>query len=229
MLAFTFTNRAAREMRERIEREVGGEAARALWVGTFHATGVRILRREAARLGLPHDFTIYDREDQEGVVREAIRALELPEAAFRPGAVIARISDAKSALVGPDAFERAAVAPHERRLAELYRLYQAELARNGALDFDDLIAEVVRLFRDHPEVGERYGRRFEHVLVDEYQDTNHAQLRLVEALTTSPSTAGAAPTSPTFSSSSAPFRGPRWCGWSRTTARPATSSPPPTR
>ena len=182
VLAFTFTNRAAREMRERIERLVGAEAARALWVGTFHATGVRILRREAARLDLPRDFTIYDREDQEGLVRAAVRRLELPEAAFRPGAVIARISDAKNALVDPEAFERAAVAPHEKRVAELYGIYQAELRRNGALDFDDLIAEVVRLFRDQPEIAARYGQRFEHVLVDEYQDTNHAQFRLVETL-----------------------------------------------
>ena len=182
VLAFTFTNRAAREMRERIEQMVGAEAARPLWVGTFHATGVRILRREADRLGRPRDFTIYDREDQEGVVRAAIRRLELPEGAFRPGAVIARISDAKNSLVSPDEFEHAAAAPHEQRMAELYRAYQDELRRNGALDFDDLIAEVVRLFRDHPEVAARYSRRFEHVLVDEYQDTNHAQFRLVEAL-----------------------------------------------
>ncbi len=182
VLAFTFTNRAAREMRQRIEPLVGAEAARSLWVGTFHATGVRILRREAGLLAIPRDFTIYDREDQEGVVRAAIRRLELPEGAFRPGAVIARISDAKNALVSPEAFEHAATAPHERRMAELYRLYQDELRRNGALDFDDLIAEVVRLFRDHPEVAARYSRRFEHVLVDEYQDTNHAQFRLVESL-----------------------------------------------
>jgi len=161
---------------------VGAEAARKLWVGTFHATGVRILRREAERLALPRDFTIYDREDQEGVVRAAIRRLELPEGAFRPGAVIARISDAKNTLVSPESFERAAVAPHEKRLAELYGIYQEELRRNGALDFDDLIAEVVRLFRDHPETAARYSRRFEHVLVDEYQDTNHAQFRLVESL-----------------------------------------------
>ena len=182
VLAFTFTNRAAREMRERIAGMVGGEAARALWVGTFHATGVRILRREAARLGIPRDFAIYDREDQETLVRAAIRRLGLREDAFKPAAVIARISDAKNALVSPEAFAHAAVSPHERTLAELYALVQAELRSNGALDFDDLIAEVVSMFRAHPEVAERYGRRFEHVLVDEYQDTNHAQFRLVEAL-----------------------------------------------
>ena len=182
ILAFTFTNRAAREMRERITRAVGDEASRALWVGTFHATGVRILRREAGRLGLPRDFAIYDREDQEAVVRAVMRRLELPDSVVRPGALLARISDAKNALVTPEAFAHAAVSPHERRLAEAFALYQEELRRGGALDFDDLIAEVVRMFRDQPEVAAAYARRFEHVLVDEYQDTNHAQFRLVESL-----------------------------------------------
>jgi len=183
VLAFTFTNRAAREMRERIGGTVGDDAAR-LWVGTFHGTGVRILRREAGRGGLPGvtpDFTIYDREDQESLLREVMAALQLPEA-FRLGEVLARISDAKNALVSPAEAERAAVSPWERRIAETYGRYQAELSRRGALDFDDLIGEVVTLFRQRPEVLERYARKFEHVLVDEYQDTNHAQFRLVVAL-----------------------------------------------
>jgi DNA helicase-2/ATP-dependent DNA helicase PcrA len=183
ILAFTFTNRAAREMRERISAVAGeGPGLRALWVGTFHATCVRLLRREAAAAGIPSDFAIYDREDQEGIVRGLIRGLELPEGAFRVGAVIQRISDAKNALVGPAEFERVAAGPHERRLAELYGLYERELARDGALDFDDLIGRTVRLLHEQPAVAERYGRRFEHVLVDEYQDTNHAQFRLVHAL-----------------------------------------------
>jgi DNA helicase-2/ATP-dependent DNA helicase PcrA len=183
ILAFTFTNRAAREMRERIAAVAGGEAAlRALWVGTFHATCVRLLRREAAAAGIPRDFAIYDREDQEGIVRGLVRRLELPEGAFRVGSVIERISDAKNALVGPAEFERLAASPHEKRLAELYALYERELARDGALDFDDLIGRAVQLLGGQPAVAERYGRRFEHVLVDEYQDTNHAQFRLVRSL-----------------------------------------------
>jgi len=187
ILAFTFTNRAAREMRARIDAAVGasaspGRAARELWVGTFHATCVRLLRREAEAAGIPPGFAIYDREDQEGVIRGLVKRLELPDAAFRIGAVLARISDAKNALVGPAEFERVAASPHERRLAELYGLYQRELARNGALDFDDLIGTTVRLLQVRPDVAERYGRRFQHVLVDEYQDTNHAQFRLVHAL-----------------------------------------------
>src|SRR5262245_44149251 len=183
VLAFTFTNRAAREMRERIGATVG-DAAGGLWVGTFHGTGVRILRREAARGELPGvvpDFTIYDRDDQESVLRDVMAALQLPEA-YRLGDVLARISDAKNALVTPAEAERAAVSPWERRIAETYARYQGELRRRGALDFDDLIGEVAGLFRDHPEVLERYARKFEHVLVDEYQDTNHAQFRLVAAL-----------------------------------------------
>jgi len=182
VLAFTFTNRAAREMRERIERAVGAAAARALWVGTFHATGVRILRQEAARVGLPRDFAIYDREDQEGVVRDIARRLALPEAGYRPALLLDRISDAKSALVSPAEFERLAPSPFERRVAEVYGLYEAELRASGALDFDDLIARVVALMRDDPEAGARWSRRFAHVLVDEYQDTNHAQFRMVQAL-----------------------------------------------
>lgn len=181
VLAFTFTNRAAREMRERIERAVGPAAAR-LWIGTFHATAVRLLRREAATLGLAPGFTIYDREDQEGLLREIRRDLGLDEAEYRPGIVLGRISDCKNALVGPEHAERAAMTPFDRNVAKVYAAYQAALRRSGALDFDDLIAESVRLFLEHPEAGERWSRRFEHVLVDEYQDTNHAQFRLVQAL-----------------------------------------------
>jgi len=180
VLAFTFTNRAAREMRERIARAVGPAAGR-LWVGTFHATAARLLRREAAAAGLPRDFTIYDRDDQEGVLRGILRDLDRTDEPARVGAVLARISDAKNALVTPEEAARAATGPAERRVAEAYARYQAALRASGALDFDDLIVETVRVLR-RAEVGARWAGRFEHVLVDEYQDTNHAQFRMVEAL-----------------------------------------------
>ncbi|MFN8588049.1 MAG: UvrD-helicase domain-containing protein [Candidatus Eisenbacteria bacterium] len=181
ILAFTFTNRAAKEMRERIEKAVGADAKR-LWVGTFHATAVRLLRRECATLGLPAGFSIYDREDQEGLLRDILKDLGLSDAGFKVGVVLGRISDCKNALVSPDECERAAMTPFDRSVAQCYRRYQAGLRAAGALDFDDLIAESVRLFLEHPAAGERWSRRFEHILVDEYQDTNHAQFRLVQAL-----------------------------------------------
>jgi DNA helicase-2/ATP-dependent DNA helicase PcrA len=181
VLAFTFTNRAAREMRARIERSLGSAAAGA-WIGTFHATAMRILRREAATLGLPQGFSVYDRDDQEAVIRELVRAAGLPDTVYKTGLVLGRISDAKNSLVRPAEVERVALGDFDRHLAALYAKYQAALRRAGALDFDDLIAETVRLWIDHPESGARWSRRFQHVLVDEYQDTNHAQFRLVQSL-----------------------------------------------
>jgi DNA helicase-2/ATP-dependent DNA helicase PcrA len=181
ILAFTFTNRAAREMRGRIQGTVG-PAASALWIGTFHATALRILRREANTLGLPQGFTIYDRDDQEAILRELIKDAALPDTIYRVGIVLGRISDAKNALVKPAEAERAAQHEFDVQIAKLYGRYQAALRRAGALDFDDLIAETVRLWLDHPDSGERWSRRFRHVLVDEYQDTNHAQFRLVQSL-----------------------------------------------
>src|SRR5262245_4415711 len=184
ILAFTFTNRAAREMRERIARTVGEVAAR-LWVGTFHATGVRILRREAGagRIpGLDAGFVIYDREDQETALEEVLAGLGLPEGAIKLGEALRAISDAKNALVPVDEYERLAMSPQQQRLAACYRGYQQALRSQGALDFDDLIGEVVRLLHESPDLLARYRERFQHVLVDEYQDTNRAQFRLVEAL-----------------------------------------------
>ncbi len=181
ILAFTFTNRAAREMRERIEQAVG-PVARELWVGTFHATAMRLLRREAHTLGLSPAFTIYDRADQESILKEILKSLELSDVGYKLGVVLGRISDAKNALVTPDDFERTAMSPFDRNVAICFRRYQAALRKAGALDFDDLIAESVRLFLSFPDAGARWSRRFQHVLVDEYQDTNHAQFRLVQAL-----------------------------------------------
>ncbi|MEO5988496.1 MAG: UvrD-helicase domain-containing protein [Candidatus Eisenbacteria bacterium] len=181
ILAFTFTNRAAREMRGRIESTVG-PVARELWVGTFHATALRLLRREARTLGISPSFTIYDRADQESILKDILRTLALSDVGYKLGVVLGRISDAKNSLVTPDDFARTAMSPFDVNIAECFRRYQAALRKAEALDFDDLIAESVRLFLGFPEAGARWSRRFEHVLVDEYQDTNHAQFRLVQAL-----------------------------------------------
>ena len=181
ILAFTFTNRAAREMRARLQRLVGERVER-LWVGTFHATCLRILRRECARIGYPPGFTVYDREDQSALLKQVLRELDLEGRAEKPGFFLARIAGAKNALVGPDAYDAAAVTPAERQAARAYRAYQEALVRQSALDFDDLIARAVLLLEGEPAVRQRYAGRFRHVLVDEYQDTNHAQFRLVAAL-----------------------------------------------
>jgi len=181
ILAFTFTNRAAREMRERLRGLVGEDFER-LWVGTFHGTCLRILRREAARLRLPNAFTVFDREDQTQLLSRVLKELDLAGRDVRPSFYLSRISGAKNALVDPDAYEASAVAPNERQAARVYRAYQAELVREGALDFDDLIAHSVILLERDAEARARYAGRFRHVLVDEFQDTNHAQFRLVAAL-----------------------------------------------
>jgi DNA helicase-2/ATP-dependent DNA helicase PcrA len=181
VLAFTFTNRAAREMKERL-RDLVGEDFERLWVGTFHGTCLRILRREAGRLRLAPGFSVFDREDQTALLARVLKELDLAGRDLKPSFFLSRISGAKNALVDPDTYEATAVAPTERQAARVYRAYQQGLAREGALDFDDLIAHAVALLERDPEARARYGGRFRHVLVDEFQDTNHAQFRLVGAL-----------------------------------------------
>jgi DNA helicase-2/ATP-dependent DNA helicase PcrA len=178
VLAFTFTNKAARELRERVHALVGPDAAAALWVGTFHATCARLLRREAARAGLPPAFSIFDRDDQLALLKQALKAQDISDD-LKPGLVLSRISGAKNAFVDPEGFLRAASFDLDRRLAHVYAAYEEGLARAGAVDFDDLIVRTARLLEDDQEVRARYAGRFRHVLVDEYQDTNHAQFRLV--------------------------------------------------
>jgi DNA helicase II / ATP-dependent DNA helicase PcrA len=182
ILAITFTNKAADEMKQRVAALVGPVAAR-MWVSTFHAACVRILRRDGGVLGYPSSFTIYDQADAVRLTGYVLRDLDIDPKKMTPRGVHAAISAAKNELVGVDAYAGAAASIYERRIADVYREYQARLLKAGAMDFDDLLVQAVRLLTEHPEVGERYRRRFRHVLVDEFQDTNRAQNELVLALT----------------------------------------------
>jgi DNA helicase-2/ATP-dependent DNA helicase PcrA len=183
ILAVTFTNKAAEEMRRRVEHLVLPAGIRPPLIATFHAACVRILRERAAEAGLPASFVIYDEDDRLGVVKEAMREVDVDERALTPGAAVHRISHAKNQMLRPEDVEQLARTPREERLAALYRLYEQRLQASGALDFDDLLLRVVRLFETAREVLAWYRTRWPHVLVDEYQDTNRAQYRIVQLLT----------------------------------------------
>ena len=175
ILSLTFTNKAAGEMRERIRTLLGREPA-GMWIGTFHAIGVRILRRDAQRLGWTPSFTVYDADDADGLVKRILRdTLKLDVKKWSPRAVHHAISAAKNELTSAAAYEASAVDPFERVVAQVYPLYQQALRDANAFDFDDLLVKPVQLFREHPHVLRRYVDRFGFLLVDEYQDTNRAQ------------------------------------------------------
>ncbi|WP_326721126.1 DNA helicase PcrA [Streptomyces sp. NBC_00243] len=181
ILAITFTNKAAGEMKERVEHLVGPRA-NAMWVMTFHSACVRILRRESKRLGFTSSFSIYDAADSKRLMALVCRDLDLDPKRFPPKSFSAKISNLKNELIDEEDFAAQAADGFEKTLAQAYVMYQSRLREANALDFDDLIMTTVNLLRAFPDVAEHYHRRFRHVLVDEYQDTNHAQYALVREL-----------------------------------------------
>jgi DNA helicase-2/ATP-dependent DNA helicase PcrA len=181
IMAVTFTNKAAREMRDRLDQLLGADRARELTLGTFHATCARILRRHAEAAGISPDYVIYDADDQERLVRQAIHDLDLDEKRYTPAAVRAVISRAKNELVAPDGY--VATSYYGEIVKRIYERYQRLLGASGGLDFDDLLMVTVRAFYANPDLLSTYQNRYQHVLVDEFQDTNQAQYALLRQLT----------------------------------------------
>lgn len=182
ILAITFTNKAAQEMRERVDKIVG-MGAESVWVSTFHSTCVRILRRYIDRLGYDNNFTIYDTDDQKTLMKDICRRMNIDTKIYKERSLLTQISHAKDEMITPDELERKAAGDYnQKRVAEVYREYQSALRKNNALDFDDLLIKTVELFQNCGEVLESYQERFRYIMVDEYQDTNTVQFMLIRLL-----------------------------------------------
>ncbi len=188
ILALTFTNKAAREMKERINNLLGSNTTRYLWMGTFHSMFARILRKECDKLGYPSAFTIYDTDDSRSLIKSIVRDLQLDDKSYKPAEALSRISSAKNNLITAQAYynnggiqERDRIT-HRPMMGEIYKLYASRCKKAGAMDFDDLLLNTNILFRDFPEVLHAYQEKFNYILVDEYQDTNYSQYLIVKKL-----------------------------------------------
>jgi DNA helicase II / ATP-dependent DNA helicase PcrA len=188
ILALTFTNKAAKEMKERVEKVLGNTDARNLYIGTFHSVFARVLRTEAPRIGYPNNFTIYDTDDAKGVIKTVVNELQLDDKHYKPNVVYNRISAAKNALVGPAEYandyylQQEDLRSNRPAIAQIYDAYSKRCFKNGAMDFDDLLLKFYELLRNFPDALHKYQHKFKYILIDEYQDTNPAQYEIIKLL-----------------------------------------------
>ncbi|HRP45857.1 MAG TPA: UvrD-helicase domain-containing protein, partial [Ginsengibacter sp.] len=188
ILALTFTNKAAAEMRERVEKMLGNNQARNLYIGTFHSVFARILRAEAEKLGYPKNFSIYDTDDAKSVIKAVIKEMGLNDKTYKPSIVYNRISGAKNSLITPEEYQNdAVIQSHDAKafrplLGKIYAAYAERCFRNGAMDFDDLLLKFYQLLTTFPESLSKYQRKFQYIMIDEYQDTNNVQYQIIKLL-----------------------------------------------